>query len=166
MTYSRTAVILALIALAGMSPACGGGSGNIVNSGPPSVVSGANDNKNAARTNVEELGMIVNVPYEAEDIVWKESPNNKRVVAVLRFSPQDSNKVVTEAEAFGRPENATVAPETWFPDELIAQSDMSGDSALKGLAYPANRFFQEPYANGKLIRIEGSDYFILDLTAK
>ncbi|MEO7539994.1 MAG: hypothetical protein ABIV21_08190 [Pyrinomonadaceae bacterium] len=166
MTSKGSAVILALIAFAGSSPSCGKSSSNGVNSTATSSANRAVENANIARTNVEELGVIVNVPYEAEDVVWKEKPDNKRVLAVLRFSPADSNKVVAEAEAFGRAEKVQLSAETWFPDELIAQSDMRGDSVLRGTAYPANRFFQEPFSSGSLIRVEGSDYFILDLTAK
>lgn len=166
MLISRSAIILALFALTAIGLACGGNGGNALNSGSGPASNRENESKKSPRTNVEELGVIVNVPYEAEDVVWKEEPNHKRVVAVLRFSPADSNQVVTEAEAFGKAENVTIAAETWFPNELIAQNDMSGDSMLKGLEYPANRFFQEPFSNGRLIRIEGSDYFVLDLTAK
>lgn len=123
-------------------------------------------NTNSARTNVEELGLLVKVPYEAEDIVWKEFPAAKKVVAVLRFSPADSKRIVLEAESFGGSEIATIAVETWFPEELTAQGETSGDGALRGHAYPANAFFQEPYALGRITRIDGTDFFILEVTAR
>jgi hypothetical protein len=141
---------------------CGTGNANVDT--PPAANAG--DNNNIARTNVEELALLVNVPYEVEDIVWKPDPALKKVTAVLRFSPVDANKVVAEAEKVGAAENATLAIETWFPAELIAQGDMSGDNALRGLAYPANSFHQEPYTTGRITRIEGSDYFVLELVAK
>jgi len=164
MPLNRFHTILTLFIFTGLLAACGGGANTASPARPTANVSA--ENVNAARTNVEELGVIVNVPYEAEDIAWKEDADHKRVRAVLRFSPADSARVVAEAEAFGRPENTTLASETWFPDELIAQSDMSGDSSLRGQAYPANRFFQEPFTSGRLVRVDGSDYFVLDLTAK
>ena len=146
--------------------ACGGGNKN-ANSVPPQTASnGLVDNANSAKTNVEELGLLVNVPYEAQDIVWKEDAAHKKVIAVLRFSPTDANKIVAEAEKMGAAENVSVAVEIWFPDELTAQSDMSGDSALKGVVYPANEFFQEPFTTGKITRIDGGDYFVLELAAK
>ena len=80
----------------------------------------------------------------------------------MRLSPSDANKLVAETGAAGTPESS-IAVESWFPDELIAQSEMSGDSALKGVSYPANAFVQEPYTVGKITRIEGTDYFILEL---
>ena len=121
---------------------------------------------NAAKTNIEELGLYVKVPYETEDIVWKEFPANKRLTAALRFSSADANKLVEEARGFGPVENVSLPVEPWFPDELIAQGEMSGDSALRGQAYVANSFFQEPYTAGRVIRIEGTDYFILEVSAK
>ena len=84
----------------------------------------------------------------------------------MRFSSADSDKIVAEASKNGSPQNAEIAVENWFPDELVAQGEMSGDNALKGLAYPANAFFLEPYTSGRITRIEGGDYFVLELIAK
>ena len=136
------------------------------NTKPATNVQSTTENANSAKTNVEELGLLVVVPYESEDIVWKEYPSQKRIVAVLRFSPADSAKVVAEAEKYGQPQAASISSETWFPAELIAQSEMSGDDNLNGNSYPANQFFQEPYSSGRIIRINNSDYFVLDVTAK
>jgi len=44
--------------------------------------------------------------------------------------------------------------------------ELSGDDSLKGLAYSADSFFQEPYTSGRVIRIDGTDYFVLELSAK
>ena len=166
MKFLRTGVILALFLSAISILGCGGGNKN-TNSGMPANSSNTTaENANTAKTNVEELELLVNIPYDAEDIVWKQDAGNKRVIAVLRFSPEDSNKIVIEAGKFGPAENVSVATEPWFPDELTAQSDMSGDSALKGLAYPANNFYQEPFTSGQITRIKDSDYFVLELSAK
>lgn len=143
---------------------CGSQGTNSANSSVPANRAGKTDDANSTKTNAEELGMLVKIPYETEDIVWKSYPTAKRIVAVLRFSPADANKIV--AEAGGTPEGRIVQVETWFPDELIAQGEMSGDDALKGIAYPATAFYQDPYTSGKITRIESSDYFVLDLTAK
>ena len=166
MTLLKVAGILALTAGAFLALSCGGAentsNSQTANAGGPA----ANANANAAGSNVEELGVIVNVPYEAEDVAWKQSPDKKKVLAVLRFSDVDSNKVVSEAEASGPPSQVAIPSESWFPDELVAQSDVSGDSTLKGMAYPANRFFLEPYTDGRITRVEGTDFFILELTSK
>jgi len=126
----------------------------------------ATDNANSARTNVEELSLLINIPYEAEDIVWKANASRKKLTAVFRFSPEDSDKLVAEAVTHGAPQNVATASATWYPAELIAQSDMSGDDSLHGIAYPADAFYQEPYTSGNIVRIEGTDYFILELSAK
>jgi len=34
------------------------------------------------------------------------------------------------------------------------------------LSYPANAFYLEPYTDGRITRIENTDYFVLELTAK
>ena len=166
MTFTRAAAILALTAGALFALSCSGSSGDQANSEKVAAANRSNANANAAGTNVEELGVIVNVPYESEDVVWKQSPDRKKVLAVLRFSPADSDRIVAEAVAFGAPAAVTIAAESWFPDELIAQSDVSGDSSLKGLSYPANRFYLDPFSNGRITRVDETDYFILELTAK
>jgi hypothetical protein len=124
------------------------------------------DSANSARTNVEELGLLVNMPYEAEEIVWKDDPQHKKVIAVLRFSPEDSKKLIGDAEKVKTPEKVTIPTQTWFPPELIAQGDVGGDDSVDGLAYAANPFFQPPYNDGRLVHVEGTDYFVLEVSAK
>jgi len=125
----------------------------------------AAENSNAAKTNVEELGLLVTIPYEAEDIVWKEDTAHKKITAVLRFSPEDANKITADATARQAPQNVTLSSSSWFPAELIAQSEMTGDDQLHGTAYAADAFYQEPYTTGRLVRVEGTDYFVLELTS-
>lgn len=156
------AVILALLSIAStLLFGCGDGGANKSNA---QKTSAAPNTAAQPQTNAEELGVLARMPYETLDIVWKEFPATKRLVAVLRYSPADANKIV--AEAGGSPEGRTLQVEPWFPDELIAQSEMSGDNAVRGIAFPATAFYQEPYTQGTITRIEGSDYFILELTAK
>ena len=166
MTFVRSVVILALISCTALSLACGGSANSAANSKSSAVSNQANANVNVVRSNVEELGLLVNVPYETEDIVWKEYPSPKRILAVLRFSSADAAKLVAEAEKIGQPETVTISSETWFPAELTAQSEMSGDDNLSGRSYAANQFVQEPYSSGRLVRIDKTDYFVLDLVAK
>ena len=152
-----------LISVLALSAAAFAGCGAPGNANVPKTAARPAENPNAARTNAEELAVLVRLPYETEDIVWKEIPNKKRVIAVLRFSTANANRIV--AEAGGTPTKAVVPVESWFPEELVAQSEMSGDNTVKGIGYPATNFFQEPYKSGSLIRVDGSDYFILDLAA-
>ena len=165
MKFLRTVLILALFLCGIAFSGCGGANENA--NQPSAGNSGTNvDNANSAKTNVEELQLLVNVPFEAEDVVWKENPKLRQVIAVLRFSPEDSNKLVAEAAVRQAPQEVKLSSETWFPAELIAQSEMTGDDMLNGLAYAADSFYQEPYTSGRVVRIEGTDYFILELSAK
>jgi hypothetical protein len=99
-------------------------------------------------------------------VVWRDNPAKKQLLAVLRFSPEDANRIVAESEKFGAGQADSLSAERWFPDELIAQADIAGDGTLKGTRYPANLFYQEPYTTGKLFRVEGVDYFVLELSGK
>ncbi|MGE3466038.1 MAG: hypothetical protein AB7J13_03820 [Pyrinomonadaceae bacterium] len=120
------------------------------------------ESSNPARTNVEELGLLVNVPYDAEDVVWKEFKDNGTLLAVIKFKSEDAAKVVADAEKFGPSQPAVISPEDWFPEELTAQSEMSGDNQLKGLSYPANALLGEAYKTGRITRIDGTDFFVLE----
>jgi len=144
--------------------ACGGPAKNAANSS--SATNQSKENANTARSNVEELRLIATIPFEAEDVAWKEDQTRKKLVAVLRFSPADSAKVVAEAERVKPPEAASISSESWFPPELIAQSEMSADDVLNGKAYAANQFFLDQYSTGRIVRIENTDYFVLELDAK
>lgn len=166
MKIIRAGVILALFFSAASLSSCVGGNKNANTQSTAAPSNRTGENPNLPKTNVEELGLLVNVPYETEDIVWKEYASQKRLLAVLRFSPADAAKLVAESEKIRSSESAAVSSETWFPAELIAKSEMSGDDNLSGRSYAANQFFQEPYSSGQLVRIENTDYFVLDLTAK
>jgi len=161
MKISGADAILTLFLAVALLSACGGQSGNA--NGPTTT---ANATTEAAKTNIEELSLLVKVPYETEDIVWKDDGANKRVIAVLRFAPIDADRIVADAQKFGAAANVSLAAESWFPGELIAQSEMSGDNKLNGIAYAANSFYQEPYSTGKITRINDTDYFVLDVSAK
>lgn len=162
----RTAAILSLFITCTLLCSCVGGRDEKANSRPPTAANRSNQNSSSPRTNVEELGLLVNVPYETEDVVWKEASPVKKVVAVLLFTKETAERVVADAQAHGASKNVTIAAEPWFPDELIAQSEMSGDALLRGTAYPGNSFFLGEYNAGTITRIEGSDHFVLEITAR
>src|SRR6476620_11808285 len=130
----------------------------------PVPTAAAPENANKANTNVEELGVLINVPYESDEASWKEDKAHKKVIAVLRFSETEAKRLVDDASKIAAPQNAEISAESWFPPELIAQSGISGEDTLTGKAYPANAFFQDPYNSGRITRIENTDYFVLELT--
>lgn len=162
---SRRALIF-IVLLTAVAVACGSKpSGN--NTNAPAADANANtDIQNGARTKVEDLSLLINMPYDVQDVVWKQSKDQKKITAVIHFDPDDEKKVIPEAEKFGPPQAAKVETQAWFPDELTAQSDLHGDEPLSGKAYPANQFFQDPYNSGRIIDVDGTDYYILELTVQ
>jgi hypothetical protein len=163
MKILRTVVILALFLTVIAFSGCVGAA----KTANTAAVSNTNpDNSNSAKTNEEELGLTVNIPYKLEDNVWKEDTAHKKLTAVLQFSAEDAVKIVTEATKMQPPQPTTLSPASWYPPELIAQSEMSGDDTIDGIAYAADAFFEVPYDSGRIVRIKGTDYFVLELSAR
>ncbi len=136
------------------------------NSNAPAAAANANaDTQNGAHTRVEDLNLLINMPYDIQDVAWKQSKDQKKITAVVRFDPDDEKKVIPEAEKFGPAQNVSVDTQSWFPEELREQSELHGDTPLNGKAYPANQFFQDPYNSGRIIDIDGTDFYILELSS-
>ena len=174
---SKTALILALFFSIEMLGGCGltGDRGSNI---PTADSNSANAGANTVKDNAEELGILVRLPFEPEEATWKESaaniPNSEQIpsqnprklTAVLRFSGENAKNIVNQSEKIKAGEAAVFAAERWFPAELIAQSELNGDDILKGASYSAADFYQPPYTDGKIIRIENTDFFILELVSK
>jgi hypothetical protein len=129
----------------------------------------ANYNSNAAKDDPAELNSIVTLPFVPVDPTFREEtdqndPDNRKLVAVLKFEPEDARNLIEQAQKHRQPEAVQVGTEDWFPAELVAQTQLSGDEMLKGTAYGANDFLRMPYRTGRLIKVENSDYFILELS--
>lgn len=137
-----------------------------------------NPNANVAEDNETELNSLIELPFEAVENVFKEivgedpanedDPNfgKRSVIAVLKFSDEDTKALVEKLKEKAQPFEATVDPETWFPAELIAKSQMSGDESIKGNGYSAEMFFKEPFIVGSLTRVTDTDYFVLKVQTK
>jgi hypothetical protein len=163
MTTSVNGLILALFISAILVSGCGG---NAANSATAGNANSTQTNTNAARTNVEELGMLINVPYESEEVFWKDDSAHKKIVAVLRFPGGEANRLIADAEKVRPAQKVAINAESWFPPELVAQSEMTGDDTLNGRSYAANAFYQDQYNEGRIIHIDDTDYFVLELSAK
>jgi|tagenome__1003787_1003787.scaffolds.fasta_scaffold20511737_2 hypothetical protein len=164
MTPHLKGLILALVVSAISLTGCGSSSvdsNSSVNANSQQIA-----NSNTAKTNVEELGMLINVPYESDEVFWKDDPAHKKLVAVLKFPPNEAKRLTADAEKIRPAQKVSINPESWFPPELVAQSDMTGDDTLNGKSYAANAFFQDQYNEGRIIHIDDTDYFVLELTAK
>jgi len=155
---------LALFLFLVIFTSCGGQANT--NSQSNSPANANTTNSSAAKTNVEELGMLINVPYESDEAFWKDDTAHKKLVAVLRFPQPEANRLIADAEKVRPAQQVNIPSEPWFPPELVAQGDVSGDDTLNGKSYAANAFFQDPYNDGRITRIEDTDYFVLELSAK
>lgn len=164
MSHSKQLAAILLFLSQALFISCGGSADG--NAAPTTASNASAENTNGAKTNVEDLSLLINIPYEAEDIFWKENKISKKLTAVLRFDKVDTNKLVADLEKLGHGDMVEIEAEEWFPDELRSQSEIRGDSTLKGKSYTAAPFYSEPYINGKIARIDGTDFFILELTSK
>lgn len=135
-----------------------------------------NENDNVAEDSEIKLDALVNLPIEPEESVFNEEPIlnantsnsnsesvGKRLKVVLRYSEEDAAKLVRRLAKENPPFETEVAAESWFPAELKAKSETSGNQQLKGKGYSAVDFAKAPWLNGSVIRIEETNYFVLIL---
>jgi hypothetical protein len=110
----------------------------------------------------DDLAGIINLPFIPEDVIWQqlEVQGGRKIIAVIRFNPQDTATLLAQSQAG---EKAELAAERWFPQELTAQSDIAGDQVLRGTVYTANTFFKGSFNKGKVVKLDGSDYFIVEI---
>lgn len=169
----KTAIILALIFSTQMLGACSGCGINTANkantaNSNTSAVNNSDATTEGVKDNAEELATLAKLPFEPEEVTWKEitAGNNRKLLAVIRFTPEDSKKIVENATKIKAGEPVSVPSERWFPAELVSQAEMSGDDQITATAYPADEFYQAPYSQGRLSRFQQSDFFILELIAK
>ena len=159
--------------------ACSGNETANVNRSVPNANQTTNPNAEIiAQDDVEELGKIIKLPFAPVEATYIETnlndknsdsrmaaPDKKKLVAVLKFSAGDANQIVAQAEKYAPSAPLDVDAENWFPPELIAKSQETGDEFLKGISFAANDFLQSPYLNGRLTRINDTDYFVLELSS-
>jgi hypothetical protein len=132
---------------------------------PPKItVSEANDD-------IDEFEKLLRLPYYPEDVTWQEttienSPdgNGKKIRAILLFKKEDFEKIMALPDKKTPIGSVELEAEKWFPDELVARSDFSGDRVLKGTIYPADSFLAQPYTKGRLLQLDGTDFFILEVS--
>ena len=163
-TYRSTSILVGLVSISIWLTGCGDSANRNAEIGNSEQVSdrGAGN----ARTNAEELRVFISIPQETEDIVWREFPAEKKLIAVMRLSKEDASKVADMAGRAGGANKVSVQVENWFPDELVAQADMSGDGTVPADSYPATGFLLEPYTDGTIARIDNTDYFIIEAFAR
>lgn len=122
---------------------------------------------------VEELAKNINLPLRPTEAVWKKTlrnnedglvpgPNDYYLSAVLKFDDADAEKIAgQEKDDF---EKGAVEIEEWFPEELKKiGKDFDGEKLLSGEKYDVKNFSRAPFSNGTLVRVSGTNYFILNL---
>ena len=117
-----------------------------------------------ANDKAEELGLLVNFTLEPEDIVWLQVESPKKIVAVFRLDEEDTKKLMEQltARSQGAPKSITV--DDWFPAELVTGGETTGSSTVDGTAYPADDFYQAPFSQGTITRIDNTDFFVLEVS--
>ncbi len=128
---------------------------------------------NSVKDTFAEFTQYVSINTEPDEIVWREdkigqadnSANGKRKInAVLRFLPEDTPKFYERLTAAGNGKPAVLETEDWYPAELIAQSQISGDGTVKGTSFVVQDLPIAPFTQAVVTRIENSEYFIIELT--
>jgi hypothetical protein len=137
--------------------------GNAANG--PAAPNSSSTSKVVPKDNVEEFGILVRLPFEPEEVAWEENPTEKSLTGVIRFSTENTAKMSAELAKLGAGTPETLSVETWYPAELIAQGELSGQSEIQARSYPAESFLNPPYTKGKIARVENTDYFILRISA-
>ena len=128
------------------------------------------ENQSQAKDDAEELSKLIKIPYETEEALWKiednaKIPNGKhgetapKLIAVLKFKSADAQKIVEQAANYKPPTEISINVENWFPPELIAKSQESGDETIKGTVYEPNDFAQPPYERGTSNAHRGNGLF-------
>ena len=136
-------------------------------------------NANVANDDLVKLKDIINLPFEPEfndfreDKVVKKGeqdrvpgPTDRKLTVVLKFSSADTKTLLEQIESAKPGYKTSIEAETWFPAELIAKSDTSGDKTLKGLGYGVEKFAKTPFNTGSLVKIDDTDYFVLVLQTR
>jgi len=163
MRFSTPAVLIILLALE-IIPGCSSRNANS-NVANASAANASSTAQTGPKDNIEELGMLVRLPFVPEEVAWEEKPEQKKLTAVLRFSPENAAKMAAEVAKNGQATADTLTVESWYPNELIAQGELTGESTVKGQSYPAEPFLNPPYTKGKITRVENTDYFILQISS-
>lgn len=128
------------------------------------------------RDSVEELQGLIRLESEPEEVVFSVQKldaeaakkiarpvGSSRLIAVLRYE-EGSDAALSEAlkrEGEGQPISMDI--ETWFPAEIVAQGQTSSDSTVRGRAFSAKALLAAPYSDGRVVAIEGSRFYVIEM---
>ena len=117
----------------------------------------------ADSTRANRLGLAIYYNVDRFDAVTTTAFELKKSLHDMLFSPANADKVVSDASVHGPKQESKIEVASWYPAELISQSELAVEPDLPGEAYSGADFVQEPFKTGKLTRVTGTDYFILEL---
>ncbi len=146
---------------------------NEANSNNANQATNVNANNSVVpKDNAEELSTLIKLPIlpdekNDERVDWREETvdqKGKKITAILKYNEENTAKIIALAEQHKPGAIVEIGVEEWYPAELTAQTQLSGNESLKGLVYEAKNFLNPPYTHGRLIRIDESNYFVLELT--
>ena len=133
-------------------------------------VNNTDSNKPVSQTetndDIEELRSQIQIPFEPEEATWRVLPaanNGKRLIAVLRLTPENFRTYSSRLNASGAGRQGQASVEPWFPAELTAMSETTGEMTVPAKSYPANEFFQPPFSSGTVSVIPDTEYVIVEL---
>lgn len=166
--FIKTLIAVVLAAFLTWTPGCSNSTDNVNANTNTANQNTAAGNTNQVKDDAEELQGIIKLPETPEESVWREEenadPKGKKLTAVLKYAPEAAAKIVASADKSKPAAPTELGTESWFPEELTAQSQLSGDESIKATAYSANDFYNGPYKNGRIARVNDTDYFVLELT--
>lgn len=132
------------------------------------------ENKDVINSDIDELAKNINLPVRPIEAVWTKKtlgnpesrvpgPTDYLLVAVLKYD--DAGIETLKAKIVQSDTVKGVAEiQGWFPADLknLAR-DFDNEKLLSGEKYDAKSFARPPYLNGTLLRVNGSNYFVLTL---
>jgi hypothetical protein len=127
---------------------------------------------NPVKDNAEELAALIKLPVLPEEknderVEWREETVNqkgRKLTAIIKYNEANTAQIIALAEKHKPAVPVELGVEDWYPEELTAQTQLSGNESLKATAYAANDFVNPPYSHGRLVRINESNFFVLELT--
>ena len=161
MTRLKFGLIVTLIFCFALTTGCSGPVSN-VNTAAGNAAQGSNSQVRGNDT-VEELRSLIQIPFEPEEVTWRtlDTGGQNRLVAVVLLTPDEHRKFAAKYGPGGN--DVKVNVERWFPVELTAAGETTGEMTIAGKAFPGNEFYQAPYNAGSVIFIPETNYLILDL---
>ncbi len=167
----RSPLVLVILLASAVSGCTGGqksGNSNAINRNSNTNANAASANAN---DNIEDLEAMIRLPFHPDEALFREEPasgpeKTRKLTVVLKFTTDEANKIVEAASKGNVGQPFEIETESWFPPELVAKSQQSGNETIKGLSYPATEFTQAPFGEGKVSRIEATDFFVVELYAR